>query len=152
MNTTQCGPTNNIVTLPTVCDKFPRHSKTLPKRNATKPTRKRFYKVLETENFIVLLGHNQRSVENDAGNAAVYEEIQMYLNHTHIIEDCQKQYASSVEKLCKGVLFSGLILTSCVFCLFYFQLKSPLDWFVIRWKRKSTFKKTKKNWRKNRKV
>ena len=29
------------------------------------------------------------------------KEIQMYLNHMHIIEDCQKHYAKNVEKLCK---------------------------------------------------
>ena len=29
------------------------------------------------------------------------KEIQMYLNHMHIVEDCQRQYAKNVEKLCK---------------------------------------------------
>ena len=29
------------------------------------------------------------------------KEIQMYLNHMHIVEDCQKQYSKNVEKLCK---------------------------------------------------
>ena len=31
------------------------------------------------------------------------KEIQMYLNHMHIVEDCQKHYSKHVEKLCKGV-------------------------------------------------
>ena len=30
------------------------------------------------------------------------KEIQMYLNHMHIIDDCQKQFQNNVEKLCKG--------------------------------------------------
>ena len=29
------------------------------------------------------------------------KEIQMYLNHMHIVEDCQKMYSQNVEKLCK---------------------------------------------------
>merc|ERR1712130_153444 len=29
------------------------------------------------------------------------KEIQMYLNHMHIVEDCQKMYSKNVEKLCK---------------------------------------------------
>ena len=32
------------------------------------------------------------------------KEIQMYLNHMHIIDDCQKQFQNNVEKLCKGIL------------------------------------------------
>ena len=46
------------------------------------------------------------------------KEIQMYLNHMHIIDDCQKQFQNNVEKLCKGIFskfhtkFSKMFLQS----------------------------------------